>query len=100
MSTKKIQMQHTRAHGKADIFESPPQSPDAPPTGKKNSSERDGQKVLFVRLELKDWNWLNREMERYRRDTKRRITKLEVVQMGLELIRKAGGIAEASKITS
>ena len=59
----------------------------------------DGSRVkkALYSLPITDHAWIIRELERYRRDTKMRLNKSQLVQVALELLRNRGGLREALK---
>lgn len=86
----KINMKPSRAKGKSEALERAVLSPTTAGKG------QDYKKALFV-LPITDISWLDAEIERFRRSTKRRTNKSQVVQVALELLRKRGGYESALK---
>jgi hypothetical protein len=94
MSRKPLKMKHpTGASGKADIFDSPAETPT--PAAKPGKAQ--GYKKALVTLPVSDVAWIARSIESHRKNTRTRVSKSEVVRVGLELIRREGGLTEALK---
>jgi len=61
--------------------------------------DQEYKKVMFY-LPMTDVSWINAEIERYRRATKIRLKKSQIVHLALELVRTRGGINQAIVDTS
>ena len=91
MSKNKIQMQRTRAHGKAGLALSEAVGQPAPaPSG--------ATKKILVSLPVTDVVWLSKQAEQSPRQLGVRLSKSEIVRVALELVRKEGGLARVVEI--
>jgi len=87
MSKNPLSMKTSRARGKSDLLERSEAAPVA-------SKGKEYKKALFT-LPITDHAWMDAEVDRFRRATKRRTSKSQLVQVALELLRKRGGLEVA-----
>lgn len=91
--SKKIQMQRTRAHGKAGLeFNEPTRA------GQDGATKEKKTKKVLISLPVRDVNWLKDQVEQCPRKLGVQLSQSEIVHLALELVRKQGGLAAAAEI--